>query len=108
MKSKLQYLVISLVFIFFTTLEIAGKEFTVKSYRLEDGLPNLRVNNILQDDYGILWFASDHEIFTYDGISWNVKYSSDKTGDPSYRKLIKDEKGNIWALPSNWSDKIVY
>ena len=107
MKFKSLFLSISLVLIFFT-IEIFGNEFTIRSYRIEDGLPSLRINEVLQDNSGLMWFASDNEIFTYDGHNWEIKYSSDKTDDPHYKKLLKDEKGKIWALPVYWEHSIIY
>ncbi len=109
MKLKLQFLLFTfIVILFFVAPETTAHDFTVKSYRHEDGLPSLRINDGLQDDIGLLWFASDKGIFTYDGYEWEVKYSSEKADEPRRRKILKDEKGKIWALPINWQDSIIY
>ncbi len=107
MKHKLPFPP-QIIFFLLLSFKIFGNEFIVKSYKLEDGLPNLRINDGLQDDTGLLWFTADNEIFTYDGINWEGRFLSEKSDDPSYRKLYKDERGGIWALPINWMGRIIY
>lgn len=107
-KLQVKYLIILYLLLPVFILKISAKEFTVKSYTLEDGVPHLSVSDVLQDNSGVLWFVSDNEIFTYDGLNWEIKHLSENVEDARYRKLLKDRKGNIWALPISWKEDIIY
>ncbi len=71
----------------------------------QDGLSQSTVNQIIQDDDGFLWFATNNGLNKYDGYSFKVyqKNTKDKTSISSNDVfgLFKDNKGYLWILNGN-------
>jgi signal transduction histidine kinase/ligand-binding sensor domain-containing protein len=67
------------------------------------GVLQARVSNIVQDNRGFLWFATQYGLNRYDGYSFRL--FTHVNGDPrslndSYvRVLFKDRDGSLWAAP---------
>jgi len=93
---------------FFLTLKSFSKQFYIRSYTLEDGLPTRNINDACQDNEGLMWFATNYGISKYDGFSF-INYGY-RNGLPNqaYRKIKIDEKGVLWAMPEKKFDTIVY
>lgn len=72
-----------------------------KNYTLSDGLPSLKVKDIIQDDIGYLWFATSKGLIRFDGndfINYTSKNNliSNKTNSLSIKDntlLIGTDKG---------------
>lgn len=65
-----------------------------------DGLSNSTVQNILQDKFGLLWFATSDGLNKYDGYNFTV-YREDTEIPNSIAgnlvlELFEDSKGNLW------------
>jgi len=67
----------------------------------EDGLPGSRVLDVLRDDEGILWVATNNGLATYDGDKFNQIFMP--SGEPFglVHSLAKDNYGNVYAGLSN-------
>jgi ligand-binding sensor domain-containing protein len=66
---------------------------------LEKGLSDARVNDIVQDKYGFMWFATANGLNRYDGYSIKTFYENNKeTGLPSNNVLAlhTTAKGELW------------
>ncbi|MCP5054344.1 MAG: hypothetical protein GY940_44665, partial [bacterium] len=68
------------------------------SWGLEDGLPQLTVQAIIQTRDGYLWLGTEEGLVRFDGISFNV-YNT-KNVEQFTRKwintLCEDREGNLW------------
>ncbi|MCM4166545.1 hypothetical protein KCTC52924_03481 [Arenibacter antarcticus] len=65
----------------------------------EDGISDNRINNILQDNEGFIWFGTQLGIDKYDGQkskSYHLPNEDDQVND-----LIQDRTGVIWAATSS-------
>ena len=75
--------------------------FRIKYLTLEDGLSQVSINDILQDNSGFVWIATQDGLNRFDGKEFkHYKYSpSDSTSISGnlINKLLKDDKGNIWV-----------
>ncbi len=82
-----------------------GEASTTKTLRfgritLEDGLSHRRVYDILQDQQGFLWFATQNGLDRFDGLT--IKSFRREAGDPSSLPdsyvvdLAEDERGTLW------------
>jgi len=84
------------------------QQYFTKTYTINDGLPTRNVNDVCQDNEGMMWFATSYGITKYDGFSF-TNYSN-KNGIPNqtYKKIKIDEKGILWVMPEKRFDTIIY
>ncbi len=83
------------------------QSFQVHSYSVEDGIASNGVHDVTQDKTGIMWFATDEGVSSYDGSSWRNYSTSDGLPRVDYYK-IKYDDNTIWAIP-NWNaDQIAF
>lgn len=79
-------------------------DFKFKNYSVKEGLVHNKVNQILMDDYGFLWVATEGGLSRFDGVEFKNfnSFSEEKTAFPSYKlndiKLRKD--GVLWIASS--------
>jgi len=68
---------------------------------IQDGLSQSTINDMLQDEKGFLWFATDDGLNRYNGYEFtvykNVPDDSTSLSDNSISKIIEDRDGNIWV-----------
>ena len=77
-----------------------GQNYVVKTYTLEDGLPNSNIYSIVQGNDGRIWMGSRNGISVYNTLNWrHYKPNINKEGN-DITVLRKDADGNIWALAS--------
>jgi signal transduction histidine kinase/ligand-binding sensor domain-containing protein len=53
-------------------LTLAGQEYRLKQFRVEDGLPGNVIKAITQDSTGFFWIATDEGLVKFDGISFTT------------------------------------
>lgn len=85
--------------------------FQSENLNLNDGLSDLRVQDIVQDKFGYMWFATTYGLNRYDG--YTIKqfiYDSTKQSIPSngIYSLFKDSKGDLWIGTTNGIAKFDY
>lgn len=73
------------------------------------GLSQIRVSQIVQDDQGFLWFGTQQGLDRYDGYTFKV-YTHDPTRPDSLSggyvySLLKDRSGSIWVGVDNFLDR---
>ncbi|MCI5083726.1 MAG: hypothetical protein MRY78_18655, partial [Saprospiraceae bacterium] len=63
---------------------------------LDDGLPSMHIYDVLQDDQGYIWIATEAGLSRFDG--YNFKNYSNRDGLPNVEVfyLAKDLEGRIW------------
>lgn len=80
-----------------------------KHLGVEEGLPQLHIEDLLIDQYGFLWIATLGGVFKYNGYSF-VEYAH-QPGDPntlSYpivQDLLEDHEGTIWVATEKGLDR---
>lgn len=64
---------------------------------LEDGLPNNRINDMIEDSRGFIWLASDGGgLIRYDGYEFKSFSQNAQNSDLLAYSLKEDGEGNIW------------
>ncbi len=96
-----------IAFLFAFTV-ILPQRHTVRTYTIEDGLPTNVVNDVVQDNSGRMWFATEIGVSVYDGTSWYNFSETDSLTVGNYMKLRSDEQGTIWAMPQFADAKICF
>ncbi len=66
-----------------------------------DGLPSNVVYDVLQDDDGFIWFATDHGVSRFDGKHFVNFLKADGIADDEIIRLGKDHLQRIWFLGFN-------
>ncbi len=72
---------------------------------IEQGLSHNTVYAVLQDRFGMMWFATHNGLNKYDGYGFKVFNTSSKT-DPAFEgriitTLLEDRNGHIWVGTQN-------
>lgn len=80
----------------------AGRLF--HSISIKNGLSDVYVSSIVQDDEGYMWIATSNGLNRFDGYRFR-KYSRKHLGFTSdmFSDVLKDGAGNIWAFSSDCS-----
>ena len=80
---------------------IDGGDFRFTRISTADGLSQTKVDRIVQDDQGFMWFGTQYGLNRYDG--YNFKVFAHDPGDPNslsgvyIRTLFKDRDGTLWV-----------
>lgn len=89
------------IFLLFTNVvNLAEEKITFQQLNILDGLSNSTVQNILQDKFGLMWFATSDGLNKYDGYEF-VVYREDAEIPGSILgnlviELYEDSRGNLW------------
>ena len=90
---------IFLVTIFVTSL-LYPQTINFKNLTTKDGLSNNKINAILQDKTGFLWFGTDDGLNRFDGYDFKVYRNNSKDSNSissnNIWSLFEDDEGNIW------------
>jgi signal transduction histidine kinase/ligand-binding sensor domain-containing protein len=79
------------------------KNYLVKTYQSEDGLPQNSINSIQQTPDGYLWFATFNGVVRFDGMRFTVFNPGNTPELPSERivRLDQDLDGGLWITSEN-------
>ena len=109
MKKAFTY-VILFVCICCTTLTLFAQKYPVEkmtfhALTINDGLSQGMVNQILQDRYGFMWFATKDGLNRYDGYHFKIyRHDTEDTSSIAgsfVQSLFEDSKGRIWTGTSS-------
>lgn len=89
---------LSIFFILTLSTSIAQPNPTYTELGLEDGLPSDEVYDIIQDDFGDLWIATDNGLGRFNGSSIQVFTTKEGLPNNSIIKLFKDHYKRVWGL----------
>jgi ligand-binding sensor domain-containing protein len=78
-----------------------GQQIPMQNYTVEDGLPSPELYDIVQDDYGYLWFSTDHGLSRYNGYEFENFTTKDGLTDNTIFTFYKHEDGSIWCNTFN-------
>ncbi len=76
----------------------ADTQYRVTHWKTEDGLPQNRIQSILQTGDGYLWFGTHFGIARFDGVRFTIFDSSNtpEMVNHSCSALAEDRDGNLW------------
>lgn len=78
-----------------------GQQFSFTNYGQDEGLRNLDVFALLEDDAGFLWLATENGLFRYNGADFQHFGPTDGIGEPLVLELHKDNSGRIWVTTND-------
>jgi ligand-binding sensor domain-containing protein len=95
------------IFILSVQLVPGQSPFFQPYYLLKKNEP-VKVNKILQDKTGFLWFGTDKGLFKFDGISYRRFLGIDNLPDENVTALAQDSIGRLWVGFKNGKISIVH
>lgn len=96
----MKYVIGSIFFLFQYSIDFS-QEIFIRNYSVEDGLPSNETYDVVQDNEGYIWIASELGATKYDGYTFTT-YNFDTTDiDNAILRLYKDPKGRIWFISIN-------
>ena len=75
----------------------AQLSFSFRHYDVEDGLPSTNLYDIVQDDKGFIWIASEAGVCRYDGKTFE-KEPIKKLGNAEVINLFVDSRNQLWLI----------
>ena len=87
-----------LLFLLFLVAQTAlAQRYSFFQRGVEDGLPNAAINDIEEDETGMIWLATDGGgLVRFDGTSFQSFDVFENLPSPFITVLTKDAKGNFW------------
>ncbi|MHB1107728.1 MAG: sensor histidine kinase, partial [Lutibacter sp.] len=70
-------------------------------FTTNNGLPSNTIYDIVQDEHGFIWFATDYGISKFDGTTFKNFTINDGLPDNEILLLFKDTKDRIWMFGFN-------
>jgi ligand-binding sensor domain-containing protein len=84
-------------FLFYLLSNLLFSQFNlVRNFNVKDGLPSSEVYEMLVDDNGYLWFASDMGVSRYNGYEFKNYTTEDGLPDNTIFGIYEDYKHSIW------------
>ncbi len=90
-----------LVLFLLTPLTGIAQSVVFKNYTTEDGLPSSQVYDIIQDDYGYLWFSTDKGLCRYNGEKFKTFNRIDGLVNNVVFDFHKRPNGDIWCTTNS-------
>ena len=91
--------ILVLFILFGIEADLAAQRYFTRAYSETDGLPNNMIFDLAQDSSGVLWFATQFGVTSYDGMNW-INHKPFKDHILSSVAFCKvDEKDKLWAIP---------
>ena len=78
-----------------------SQQFSFLHYGQDEGLSNLDVFGLAEDNSGMLWLATENGLFRYDGARFQRFGPSDGIGESLVLGLHKDASGRIWVVTND-------
>ncbi|MGH9632894.1 MAG: two-component regulator propeller domain-containing protein, partial [Bryobacteraceae bacterium] len=85
-----------LCFLAATASECPGQRYSFAHYSQDQGLTNLNINYLLQDQTGFLWVATQNGVFRYDGKSFERFGISEGLPSSNIQSLHETSDGTLW------------
>ncbi|MGD1843275.1 MAG: two-component regulator propeller domain-containing protein [Thermonemataceae bacterium] len=95
----LRKLILLLLCILGAYLQLAAQQYNFRVYSLDDGLPQSEVHDILQDQRGAIWLATNGGgVCRFNGRSFQVVNQKKGLTNNKVKKLFEDSKGHLWFI----------
>jgi signal transduction histidine kinase/ligand-binding sensor domain-containing protein/CheY-like chemotaxis protein len=95
MRFSLQFVLLLLVF-FINSSDCFSQTYYFDVFGVKEGLPESRINAILQDSNGIIWLGTPAGVSTFDGIHFKNYFNYDGLADFGVNSIYEDRNGSIW------------
>ncbi len=80
---------------------MVSQQFSFSHYGQDEGLRNLDVFSLAEDNTGMLWLATENGLFRYDGAQFQRFGPREGIGESLVLGLHKDDSGRIWVVTND-------
>lgn len=94
---KTPHITFLIVLIIFNS-QLFSQTHSFRHFTTEDGLPSSEVHDVVQDDNGYMWFATDRGLVRFDGYDFEVHTTKDGLPDNVLIHLKKSSDGTLWFV----------
>ncbi len=81
-----------------------------QNYTTEDGLPNNMIVDLMQDQFGFIWIATNYGLSQFNGVEfinyYHQKGDSTSLSDNRITCLLEDQEGTIWVGTKNGLNRL--
>jgi diguanylate cyclase (GGDEF)-like protein len=85
------------ILVFAIAAELSAQRFTFRQYGSTEGLSNLAINCLLQDQTGYIWAGTDDGLFRYDGDRFEYFGHAEGVRNVEIRSLAESPEGVLWV-----------
>lgn len=96
---------IHIIFFLLTILSVNGQEPPMWQLTDEEGLPSMTVYDIIQDQFGYMWFGTAKGLSRFDGNEFK-RYTNSASKGKGITNLQIDNQGKIWC--QNFAGQFFY
>ena len=82
--------------ILLSTSNLSAQTYYFDYYGVKEGIPQSKVYDVIQDDNGYLWLATESGISKFDGVNFTNYTAENGLAEGGIKALLKDSEGNIW------------
>jgi ligand-binding sensor domain-containing protein len=94
---KIEYYQVFFLLLVLLTTKANAQTYNFNNYSLKDGLIQSNVNDILQDQEGYIWFATDGGLSKFNGQNF-VNYSTNEgLSEAAVNSICQDNEGQLWV-----------
>jgi ligand-binding sensor domain-containing protein/two-component sensor histidine kinase len=83
--------------LFFAVLSVRAEILPIKSYTTSEGLAHDRVNRIVRDSRGFLWFCTSEGLSRFDGYEFKNYTQDDGLPHRAVYDFLETKSGEFWA-----------
>ncbi|WP_276479768.1 sensor histidine kinase [Paraflavitalea pollutisoli] len=83
----------------FAPTATSGQEYNYIRYDTKDGLAGSTIYDMVQDQDGYIWFATEAGLSRFDGTRFKNFTTADGLPDAEVIKLFEDYQGRLWISP---------
>ncbi len=82
---------------FFLSLFLNAQKYNFINYSISNGLSGSSIKDIVEDQFGRIWFASENGgVTVYDGVNFEYITIDNHLPTNAVNDILEDIKGNIW------------
>gem|GEM_PF-994825 len=97
----MRHIVVLLLFLNGLTYSQQRAEYFIRSYTVDQGLPNNHIRSITQDRDGFIWVATWDAVARYDGYEfinyYHVPEDSSTIPGVDLKRILVDARNNVWV-----------
>ena len=71
--------------------------YSIENFFIEEGFPVIRIQDINQDQDGVMWFCSEKQLHSFNGSQFNLELEFSNS-DFSVNKIFFDNNGYKWLI----------
>jgi diguanylate cyclase (GGDEF)-like protein len=90
-----------MLLLLFGQTNASAQHFTFSHYGQDEGLRNLDVFKVIQEEAGVLWIATENGLFRYDGAEFHHFGAQDGIQETLILSLLQDASGRIWITTND-------